>query len=95
MKRKRHFNISKTSFVSSMQSDPATVNPRDVLIDESKQADIENLGDCLGRWAMASRWEIFPSPSSSTPKNCGALTGCSPTSPASSPPPMARSARDL
>jgi hypothetical protein len=23
------------------------VNPRDVLIDESKQADIENLGDCL------------------------------------------------
>ncbi len=47
MKRKRHFNISKTSFVSSMQSDPATVNPRDVLIDESKQADIENLGDCL------------------------------------------------
>jgi type IV secretion system protein VirB4 len=47
MKRKRHFNISKTSFVSSMQSDPATTNPRDVLIDESKQADIENLGDCL------------------------------------------------
>ena len=25
----------------------ATVNPRDVLIDESKQADIEGLGDCL------------------------------------------------
>ena len=47
MKRKRHFNISKTSFVSSTQSDPATVNPRDVLTDESKQADIENLGDCL------------------------------------------------
>ena len=22
-------------------------NPRDVLVDESKQADIENLGDCL------------------------------------------------
>ncbi len=47
MKRKRHFNISKTSFISSMHSDPATVNPRDILIDESKQADIENLGDCL------------------------------------------------
>lgn len=30
-----------------MHSDAATVNPRDVLIDESKQADIENLGDCL------------------------------------------------
>ena len=28
-------------------ADTATVNPRDVLIDESKQADIENLGDCL------------------------------------------------
>ena len=46
-KRKRHFNVSKSSFISSMRSDPATVNPRDVLIDESKQADIENLGDCL------------------------------------------------
>jgi type IV secretion system protein VirB4 len=46
-KRKRHFNVSKSSFISSMRSDQATLNPRDVLIDESKQADIENLGDCL------------------------------------------------
>jgi type IV secretory pathway VirB4 component len=46
-KRKRHFNVSKSSFISSVHSDAATVNPRDVLIDESKQADIENLGDCL------------------------------------------------
>jgi type IV secretion system protein VirB4 len=46
-KRKRHFNISKSSFISSMQRDPATYNPRNVIIDESKQADIENLGDCL------------------------------------------------
>jgi type IV secretory pathway VirB4 component len=45
--RKRHFNVSKSSFISSVHSDAATVNPRDVLIDESKQADIENLGDCL------------------------------------------------
>jgi type IV secretion system protein VirB4 len=30
-----------------VHSDVAAVNPRDVLIDESKQADIENLGDCL------------------------------------------------
>src|SRR6478672_9624559 len=37
MKRKRHF--SKTSFVTSMQCDPATYDP--------KQADIEPLGDCL------------------------------------------------
>jgi hypothetical protein len=46
-KRKRHFNVSKSSFISSVHSDAATVNPRDVLIDESKQADIENLADCL------------------------------------------------
>jgi hypothetical protein len=46
-KRKRHFNVSKSSFISSVHSDAATVNPCDVLIDESKQADIENLGDCL------------------------------------------------
>lgn len=37
----------KSSFISSVRADAATVNPRDVLIDESKQADIENLGDCL------------------------------------------------
>ena len=46
-KRRRHFNISKTGFVSQMGNDPTKVNPRDVLVDESKQADIENLGDCL------------------------------------------------
>jgi hypothetical protein len=40
-KRKRHFNVSKSSFISSVHSDAATLNPRDVLIDESKQADIE------------------------------------------------------
>ena len=46
-KRRRHFNMSKTGFVSQIGNDPAKTNPRDVLIDESKQADIENLGDCL------------------------------------------------
>jgi type IV secretion system protein VirB4 len=46
-KRRQHFNMSKTGFVSQMSSDPAQANPRDVLVDESKQADIENLGDCL------------------------------------------------
>src|SRR5215471_9481766 len=45
--RKRHFNISKTSFITSMQRDPAAYDPRNTLIDEAKQADIENLGDCL------------------------------------------------
>ena len=45
-KRRRHFNMSKTGFVSQMGNDTKT-NPRDVLVDESKQADIENLGDCL------------------------------------------------
>jgi type IV secretion system protein TrbE len=46
-KRRRHFNISKTGFVSQLGNDPAKTNPRDVLVDESKQADIENLGECL------------------------------------------------
>lgn len=46
-KRRRHFNIAKTGFVSQIGNDQAKLNPRDVLVDESKQADIENLGDCL------------------------------------------------
>jgi type IV secretion system protein VirB4 len=46
-KRRRHFNMSKTGFVSQMGNDAAKTNPRDVLVDESKQADIEHLGDCL------------------------------------------------
>jgi type IV secretion/conjugal transfer VirB4 family ATPase len=46
-KRRRHFNVSKTGFVSQMGNDTTMTNPRDVLVDESKQADIENLGDCL------------------------------------------------
>jgi type IV secretion system protein TrbE len=46
-KRRRHFNMSKTGFVSQIGNDSATTNHRDVLVDESKQADIENLGDCL------------------------------------------------
>ena len=46
-KRRRHFNMSKTGFVSQISNDAAQTSPRDVLVDESKQADIENLGDCL------------------------------------------------
>jgi len=46
-KRRRHFNLSKTGFVSQLGDDATRTNPRDVLVDESKQADIENLGDCL------------------------------------------------
>jgi type IV secretion/conjugal transfer VirB4 family ATPase len=46
-KRRRHFNISKTGFISQLGNDQTKTNPRDVLVDESKQVDIENLGDCL------------------------------------------------
>ncbi len=46
-KRRRHFNVSKTGFVSQIGNDATKTNPRDVLVDESKQADIDNLGDCL------------------------------------------------
>ena len=42
-----HFNMSKTGFVSQLGNDATKANPRDVLVDESIQADIENLGDCL------------------------------------------------
>ena len=46
-KRRRHFNLSKSGFVSQLANDPTRTSVRDVLVDESKQADIENLGDCL------------------------------------------------
>jgi type IV secretion system protein TrbE len=46
-KRRRHFNVSKTGFISQLGNDPIKTDPRDVLVDESKQADIEDLGDCL------------------------------------------------
>jgi type IV secretion/conjugal transfer VirB4 family ATPase len=46
-KRRRHFNISKTGVISQLGNDQTKTNPRDVLVDESKQVDIENLGDCL------------------------------------------------
>ena len=45
-KRKRHFNSAKSSMFSALQ-DPRTFNPRDVLYDESQQADIESLGLAL------------------------------------------------
>jgi type IV secretion system protein VirB4 len=46
VKRRRHANVSKSGFVSSIK-DESKVDQRDVLIDEGKQADIEALGDCL------------------------------------------------
>ena len=46
VKRRRHANVSKSGFISSMK-DESKVNQRDILIDEGKQADIEALGDCL------------------------------------------------
>jgi type IV secretory pathway VirB4 component len=58
-KRRRHFNMSKTGFVSQMGNDATKTNPRDVLVDESKQADIEDLGrlpSCPGRRAITWRF---------------------------------------
>jgi type IV secretion/conjugal transfer VirB4 family ATPase len=46
-KKRRHANMTKTGFISQVGHDPAKVDPRDVLRDDSKQADIDNLGDCL------------------------------------------------
>jgi type IV secretion/conjugal transfer VirB4 family ATPase len=43
--RRRHFNVAKSGFMSSVREHK---NPeRDLLIDESKQADVEQLGECL------------------------------------------------
>jgi type IV secretion system protein TrbE len=41
--RRRHANMTQTGF----RYDASKVDPRDVLRDDSKQADIENLGQCL------------------------------------------------
>src|SRR6202000_1582376 len=40
MKRRRHFNVTKTSLVSQVGNDRTKTDPRDVLVDESKQHDI-------------------------------------------------------
>jgi len=58
-KRRRHFNMSKTGFVSQMGSDATQTNPRDVLVDESKQADIENLGIACVLWVTAIAWRFL------------------------------------
>ena len=42
--RRRHFNMAKSGFMPARQEKRPE---RDQLIDESKQADIEQLGDCL------------------------------------------------
>jgi type IV secretion system protein VirB4 len=60
-KRRRHFNMSKTGFVSQMGNDATKTNPRDVLVDESKQADIETLATACGLWATGNRSASFRS----------------------------------
>ena len=48
-KRRRHFNMSESGFLSQLGSDPSRINQRDVLIDQSKQADIETWASLLAR----------------------------------------------
>ena len=43
--RRRHFNVAKTGFFSQLRDEKKL--ERDQLIDESKQADVEQLGQCL------------------------------------------------
>ncbi len=43
--KRRHFNMSKTGLIQSASAEKSP--ERDRLVDESKQADIESLGDCL------------------------------------------------
>jgi len=90
-KRRRHFNVSKSSFISSVRADAATVNPRDVLIDESKQADIENLGDCLRVLGDGQTLGEFSLTIVLYAEDKGLWTECFPTWFAFSPTPMGRS----
>jgi type IV secretion/conjugal transfer VirB4 family ATPase len=46
-KRRRHFNLTKTGFAFQPGTDPSKVDQRDVLRDDSKQADMDLLGSCL------------------------------------------------
>lgn len=43
--KRRHFNMAKKSMIQSMREE--RTRERDEMIDESKQADIESLGECL------------------------------------------------
>jgi type IV secretion system protein VirB4 len=45
-KQRRHFNVSKTGFIFQLGNEPAKTNSREVPVNESKQADIENLVNC-------------------------------------------------
>jgi type IV secretion/conjugal transfer VirB4 family ATPase len=44
--RRRHYHNSKTSFLSNLE-DKQNQGPKDDLVDDSKQAAIEELGECL------------------------------------------------
>jgi type IV secretion/conjugal transfer VirB4 family ATPase len=44
--RRKHFNMTKSGFISQVRDERKT-STRDELIDESKQADVENLGECI------------------------------------------------
>ncbi len=44
--RRKHFNMTKSGFISQVRDERKT-SQRDELIDESKQADVENLGECI------------------------------------------------
>jgi len=92
---RRHFNMSKTGFVSQMGNDATKTNPRDVLVDESKQADIENLGDAYAPWVTVNRWAISRSRLSCTAVQNSNWSSSEPSSLASSPTRMATCLRRL
>jgi type IV secretion system protein VirB4 len=74
----------------SDENDASKTNPRDVLVDESKQAAIENLGDCLrAHWATANRSATSRSRLSSTAARKPNWSNSGPSSLASSPTPTA------
>jgi type IV secretion/conjugal transfer VirB4 family ATPase len=52
--RRRHYHNSKTSFLSNLQ-DRQTADPRDELVDDSKQAAIGELGEALTAIGMEGK----------------------------------------
>lgn len=45
--RRRHFHTTKRSFISYMNTSDAPASAQDVLVDDSKEAQIQELGDAL------------------------------------------------
>lgn len=59
--RRRHFHTTKRSFISYMNASDAPASAQDVLVDDSKEAQIRELGEALkGRHPVRSENLLRP-----------------------------------